>query len=184
MSCRVCPWWLGYFLLSPFRRWELNPEELLRPYLWEGMTVLEPGPGMGFFTLPLARMVGPTGKIVAVDIQQKMLKALKRRAAKAGLQERIDLRLAHQDSMMLDDLTNAVDFVMAFATVHEMPSAETFFREVAAVLKPGGQLLLVEPAGHVNDEKFAAEVQAAKSAGLTVEGIPTIRKSHAARLKK
>ena len=54
MSKRVCPWWLGYILVSPLRRLLLNPRELLAPYVKAGMTVLEPGPGMGFFTIELA----------------------------------------------------------------------------------------------------------------------------------
>jgi len=86
MSNRVCPWWLGYFLASPVRRWaQGDPAHILSPYVREGMTVLEPGPGMGFFTIPLAHLVGTSGRVVAVDLQPKMLAALKRRAAKAGV---------------------------------------------------------------------------------------------------
>jgi hypothetical protein len=51
MAHRVCPWWLGYLLVNPLRRLVQNPVALLQPYVAEGMTVLEPGPGMGFFTL-------------------------------------------------------------------------------------------------------------------------------------
>jgi hypothetical protein len=58
MPGRVCPWWLGYLLASPMRRWLENPTKLLAPYVQQGMTVLEPGPGMGFFTLEPARLVG------------------------------------------------------------------------------------------------------------------------------
>jgi len=60
MAKRVCPWWLGYFLASPVRRWLMreDPAQILAPYVREGMTVLEPGPGMGFFTLELAMRVG------------------------------------------------------------------------------------------------------------------------------
>ena len=54
----VCPWWIGYLLASPIRRIFQNPEEILSPFIRFGMAVLEPGPGMGFFTIPLARMVG------------------------------------------------------------------------------------------------------------------------------
>lgn len=65
MAERICPWWMGYLLLSPIRRWMQNPEKLLAPYIREGVTVLEPGPGMGFFTLPMARMTGESGRIIA-----------------------------------------------------------------------------------------------------------------------
>ena len=95
MAHRVCPWWLGYLLASPMRRLMQDPGKLLAPYVREGMTVLEPGPGMGFFTLEIARLVGPSGRVVAVDIQPRMLSSLKRRAARAGLLERVDARLAH-----------------------------------------------------------------------------------------
>lgn len=119
MAEHVCPWWLGYLLASPIRRWGQNPEELLAPYVREGMMVLEPGPGMGFFTLPMARMTGPAGRVVAVDIQPRMLDSLKRRARKAGLTGRIETRLAQPDSMGIGDLKGAIDFVLAFAVVHE-----------------------------------------------------------------
>ena len=94
MAERLCPLWMGYLLLCPMRRWQEKPEELLAPYLRDGMTVLEPGPGMGFFTLPMSRMAGPAGRIVVVDIQPKMLESLRKRARKAGTLERIDTRLA------------------------------------------------------------------------------------------
>src|ERR1700758_1166897 len=92
MGKRVCPWWLGYFLLTPWRKRRQDPHSLLEPYVRAGMTVLEPGPGMGFFTLELARLVAPQGRVNAVDVQSRMLERLKRRAAKAGVAERIDAR--------------------------------------------------------------------------------------------
>jgi hypothetical protein len=49
MAHGVCPWWLGYLLASPLRRLMMDPRKLLAPYVHEGMTVLEPAPGMGFF---------------------------------------------------------------------------------------------------------------------------------------
>ena len=63
----------------------------------EALFVLEPGPGMGFFTLELARLVGQTGKVIAVDLQQQMLDVLKRRAEKAGVAERIKVHKCEQD---------------------------------------------------------------------------------------
>ena len=88
MANRVCPWWIGYLLASPLRRWlGQDPAKILSPYVREAMTVLEPGPGMGFFTIPLARLVGPSGRVIAVDLQPKMIESLKRRASKAGVLE-------------------------------------------------------------------------------------------------
>lgn len=184
MAERVCPWWFGYVLINPVRRWMQNPEKLLVPYIREGMTILEPGPGMGFLTLPLAAMTGPSGRIVAVDIQARMLDSLRRRAQKAGLLPRIETRLAQPDSMGIGDLKGAVDFVLAFFVVHEMPSEERFFSEAAAALKPGGLILLVEPAGHVKPEKFESELEAARAAGLEVTQRPAMRNKFAVVLRK
>ena len=62
MSHRVCPWWLGYLLASPVRKLMQDPAEVVAAYVREGMTVLEPGPGMGFFTLELGVWSAPLGK--------------------------------------------------------------------------------------------------------------------------
>jgi 2-polyprenyl-3-methyl-5-hydroxy-6-metoxy-1,4-benzoquinol methylase len=185
MAEHVCYWWIGYLLASPVRGWLTEkPETLLGPYVREGMTVLEPGPGMGFFTLPLARMVGPSGRVVAVDIQPKMIENLQRRAQKAGVLERIEVRKAAPDHLMVADYTGKIDFVLAFAMVHETPSAETFFREVAAALKPGGVVFLAEPSGHVRHHAFEKELQAASQAGLEVVSRPSVRRSQAAVLQR
>ena len=137
MAHTVCPWWIGYLLASPLRRLAYHPAKILSPYVRQGMTVLEPGPGMGFFTLELARLTGATGRVVAVDIQRKMLDSLKRRAARAGLLDRLDIRLAQPDSLGVADLAGAVDFVLAFAMVHEIPSAGAFFAEAAQEIWQG-----------------------------------------------
>jgi ubiquinone/menaquinone biosynthesis C-methylase UbiE len=148
------------------------------------MTVLEPGPGMGFFTLELARRVGPTGRVIAVDVQPKMIKGLKRRAATANLAERIDGRVTRPDSMQLDGLNSRIDFVLAFAVVHEMPEAAVFFAEAAATMKPEARMLLAEPRGQVSEAEFNAELQMAKRAGLEVEARPPIRRTRTGLLQK
>ena len=185
MPKHVCPWWVGYLLASPVRRWiGGSPERLLAPYVKEGMTVVEPGPGMGFFTLPLARMVGPAGRVIAVDIQPRMLESLQRRAAKARLSGHIVTHLAQPDRMGIPNSEAAADLVLAFAVVHEMPSVSAFFAEAAELLKPGGILLFAEPKGHVNTEAFAAGLETARSNGLKEVARPAVRRSHAAVLKK
>lgn len=162
----VCPWWLGRILASPIRKLWQDPRRILAPHVREGMTVLEPGPGMGFFTLELARLVGPTGKVVAVDIQERMLAGLRRRAGRAGLAARIEARRASEAGMGIQDLAGRVDLVLAFAVVHELPDAGRFFAEVRPALAPGGKVLVAEPRGHVPAEEFEATLAAAERAGL------------------
>lgn len=184
MAQAVCPWWLGYFLISPLRRLTQDPRKVVCPYVREGMIVLEPGPGMGFFTLEMGRLVGPSERVVAVDIQPRMLSSLKRRAARAGLLERLDARLATPDTLGINDLAGAVDFTLAFALVHELPAAEPFFKQVAMASKRGAGLLFVEPGGHVKTEQFEAELDAAIHAGFELVERPAIRRSLAAFLKR
>jgi SAM-dependent methyltransferase len=184
MGKRVCPWWLGYILASPIRRLLQDPAATVRPFVKPGMTVLEPGPGMGFFTLELARQVGPNGRVIAVDVQARMIAGLKRRLAKAGLANRVDTRIAPPDSLGLADLRGKVDFTFAMAVVHETPGAEWFFKQVTEAMKPGATLLLAEPAGHVKEPEFTAELKAAADAGLVPADRPTLRRLQTVLLRK
>jgi 2-polyprenyl-3-methyl-5-hydroxy-6-metoxy-1,4-benzoquinol methylase len=168
----ICPAWLGYFLLNPIRKLFEDPERMLGGVVREGMTVLEPGCGMGYFTIPLAKMVGESGKIVAVDIQPGMLSALKRRALKAGLSERIEIRQAAEGGLGLEDLASRVDLVIAIHMVHEVTDRESFFRQTWNVLKPDGRLLLVEPQFHVSRKEMEKTVSLARGVGfVAVEGM-------------
>jgi SAM-dependent methyltransferase len=184
MARPACPWWLGYLLASPLRRLMHDPAKILAPYVHEGMTVLEPGPGMGFFTLELARLVGPRGRVITVDVQPQMIDGLKRRADKAGLLDRIECRVVSPDSMALLDLVGSIDFTLAFALVHEMPSASSFFGETAAASKARARILFAEPSGHVKDALFGAELDAAFHAGFLLEDRPPIRHCKTALLRK
>ena len=184
MAERICPPWIGHLLASPIRKLFQDPAAIVGPYLKPGMTVIEPGPGMGFFTIELARRVGPTGRVIAVDVQEKMLAGLRRRAQRAGVADRIDTRLVQPGSLGLDDLAGTADFGLAFAMVHEYRNFAGFFAQMAAALKPRGELLLVEPSGHVDDARFEAELSAAKAAGLDLVARPRVRASIAALLVK
>ena len=166
MANATCPWWLGYLLITPIRRLFQNPSKIISPYIHAGMTVLEVGPGMGFFTLELASKVGKSGKVIAVDVQSKMLDKLKQRAVQAKLSEQIETRLAQPTSLGLSDMVGKIDFVFAFAVVHELPDLNSFWREVSQCLKPGGRLLIAEPARHVTIEDFDAELNIAMQNGF------------------
>lgn len=184
MAHGVCPYWVGYLLASPLRRLLHNPEEILRPFVTNGMTVLDIGAAMGFFTLPLAGMVGPGGKVVSLDIQEKMLLSLQQRAQKAKISDRIIMRACKPASLGLDDFDGKIDFAMAFAVVHEVPDPRSFFVDVLRLLKPGAKCLIAEPKGHVSVDDFKQTLSIAGQTGFRVAGNPKINRCHTALLSK
>ncbi len=172
MAHRVCPWWMGYVLLSPFRRLRESPARLLEPWVRPGMTVLEPGPGMGFFTTELARRVGAGGRVIAVDVQERMLRALARRMRRRGLGGRVATRLSDGRDLGIADLEGCVDLCTAIHVVHEVPDAAGFFEQVRRALKADGRVLVVEPAGHVTAAELEEQLEAATRSGFSVAERP------------
>ena len=177
----VCPPWCCFTFDNAFRRLLQNPNRILRPYIKPGWTVLDIGPGMGYFTIPMARLVGDTGKIIAADLQQEMLDGVDHRAYKAGVQERIKLQLAKPKSIGINE---PINFCLAFWMVHEVPDQVHFLSEIASKLKPDGLMLIAEPRIHVSKENFEKTLEIAKSAGLSLVDRPKIFLSHSVLLKK
>lgn len=169
-----CPWWVQYMLISPLRRLLEPPAKLVGPQVEPGMTVLDPGCGFGFISLPLARMVGPEGRVLSVDVEPRAVERLKRRARKAGLADRIDARKCDARDLGLDDLAGQVDLVTVVHTLHEFEDLPGFLAQVATLLKPTGRLLVVEPRGHVTAELFATEMEVCQRAGFRALDPPAL----------
>ena len=184
MEHHVCPWYIGYFLANPLRKLYQDPVKLLSPYVKTGMTVLEVGPGMGFFSLPMARLVGDKGKIYSVDVQEKMLHSLRKRAAKKKLQHIIEARQCSGSSLEVKDVISRIDFALAFAVVDEVPDKQNLFRELYESLRQGGVLLVAEPRNHVSKEAFEEVLSIAERVGFSVSNRPAIRGSLSVILKK
>ena len=184
MAERVCPWWLGYFHLGPIRKIFENPRKILSPFVKKGMRILEPGCGMGFFTLEAARLAGPEGRVYAVDLQSRMIGALERRMRRARLSDVIEARVCPAETMDVGDLDGSIDLVFAFYLVHEVPDPEKFFSEVRQALRPGGRCLVIEPAMHVKAEAFEETLEAARRVGFSVTEGPEVHKSHSAVLEQ
>lgn len=178
---RPCPWWLIRSFDNPLRRWVHRPDQILHGLVRSGDKALDLGCGYGYFTLPLARLVGSQGAVTAADVQPKMLAGAERRARKAGLAHRI--RLYRVGSAGLD-FHEEFDFVLAFWALHEVPDAGAMLDQIYAALKPGGRLLLVEPKGHVAASAFARMVDAAGRDGFTVGRRPDVALSRAVLLTK
>jgi 2-polyprenyl-3-methyl-5-hydroxy-6-metoxy-1,4-benzoquinol methylase len=182
MAKPVYPWWLGYLLISPVRRLKQNPGKILEPYIKENIHVIDAGCGMGFFSLPIAGLVGEKGRVICIDLQEQMIKGLQRRASKTGLLGRIETRICSSSSLGISDLAGAVDFFLAFGVVHEVPDPMNFMKEVHQSLKKGGCLLVCEPSHHVSDKDFNATVEIAQLTGFTVKEYLNISGSFSALL--
>lgn len=180
----VFPWWAGYLLLSPLRKRSVDPMDLLRPYVREGTLALDAGCAMGFFSLPLAGLVGESGRVVCVDMQKRMIVSLRRRAERAGLADRIDARLCSQNSLMLGDLPGRIGFALAFGVVHEVPDRGRFLGELHRALARGGRLLIGEPRWPVPAADFRETVDAALAKGFILEREWALRGSRLAVFKK
>jgi ubiquinone/menaquinone biosynthesis C-methylase UbiE len=173
----ICPWWFAYTFDNPLRRLIHPPERVLVGLVREGQTTVDIGCGMGHFTLGLARMVGQTGQVIAVDLQEEMLRLVQRRAGRAGLLDRVKLHQAMAEQL---DFGKKADFALAFWMVHEVPDKPQFFETVANILKPSAYFLLVEPKGHVTQAVFDEEVTQAQAAGLMQVKNPPVAISRAA----
>jgi ubiquinone/menaquinone biosynthesis C-methylase UbiE len=184
MSEHVCPVWVGYFLLSPLRKIFNSPARILGPVVRPGMTVLDAGSAMGFFSLPMAELVGDSGRVLCVDLQEKMIAALRKRAAKAGLESRMEFRVCTKESLAIGDMEGKIDFALAVAVVHEVPDARRFFTEIFRALKSRSSLLFVEPSGHVTKDEFAGSVALARAVGFEVQVTRKIFRNHSAILTK
>jgi ubiquinone/menaquinone biosynthesis C-methylase UbiE len=180
----VCPWWVGYLITNPIRKLGENPNTILTPYARPGMAAVDIGCGMGFFTLPLARLVGDGGRVVCVDIQEKMLSSLRRRARRKGVDHIVETRMATEEDLPLDDLAGEMDLAIAAHVLHETPYPRRFLGQCYQVLRPGGRLLVIEPNGHVTDVEFDASRRLALDAGFAALRDENLKKSRELVLTK
>ncbi len=184
MAEHVCPVWVGRLLANPLRRLLVKPENLLGPYVKEGMTVLEPGPAMGFFTIPMAKMVGQNGRVICVDIQEKMFPPLLMRAKKEGIAHLIETRVCSTTDLGVQDLAGKIDFALAFAMVHEVPDVRSLLAQINNSLRMGGKLLIGEPKFHVSKKLFQETLRLAREVGFSIEDSPGITQNHSVLLAK
>jgi ubiquinone/menaquinone biosynthesis C-methylase UbiE len=170
-NTHVCPVWVGYLLTSPLRQLFENPQRILDPYIKKGMKILEIGPGMGYFSIPMARMTGKEGKVFCVDIQEKMLYQLRKRALRKGVADEIKTIPAKQNSFNTEHLSNQIDFTLLAYVVHEVPDQHILFSEVAKTMKQGARILMMEPKGHVDENHWDESLRIASKFGFSL--IPT-----------
>lgn len=177
----TCPWWLCFIFDNPLRRLIQDPVLILRGLVQPGQAVLDIGCGMGYFSLPLARLVGKDGTVICVDMQAEMLEATRRKAAKAGLDSIMRFQRCSEYSL---GLTTAADFALAFWMVHEVGDQHKFLGEIKESLNPAGTLLIAEPKLHVARADFNKTVSTALHAGFVIAAKPAVPMSMAVLLRK
>jgi len=178
---RVCPAARANSLDTRFRRWLQSPTKILRPYIREGMTVLDFGCGPGYFTIDLAHLVGKSGRVIAADLQEVMLKKLRMKIRKTELEECIKLHRCEENRI---GLSEKVDFVLAFYVIHEIPNQAELFKELKSVLRRSGRVLVAEPPLHVPKSAFVATIEKARQAGFIPAEEPKVFFSRTVILKR
>lgn len=178
---RVCPVERAGSLDNIFRRWLQNPRKILSPYIKEGMTVLDIGCGPGFFSIEMAKMVGKSGRVIAADLQEGMLRKLSDKIKETELEKRITLHKCEENKI---GLSEQIDFALLFYVVHEIPNQRAFFRELESILQPSGQALVVEPPIQVSKSAFLKTIVKAKDAGFKPVKGPRVILSKTVKLRK
>ncbi|MCL5281974.1 MAG: class I SAM-dependent methyltransferase [Planctomycetes bacterium] len=182
VKTRICPWWLMSLsaLAEPLRRIFWPAARILQPLVAAGQMCLDMGCGMGFFTVPLAQFVGATGRVVAVDIQSKMLEGAARRAKRHGMTDRISF-YRPEDSEWATP--RKYDFILVFWMLHEVPDQRSLLETLHGTLKTSGCILLVEPRLHVRKPQWEESLALAKAVHLAPRVGPPIALSRSAILQ-
>lgn len=136
------PEFLASFIDNPFRRKFQPPEEMPGRFgILPGMKVLEVGPGNGRYTAAMARAVGRHGKVVAIDIEPRMIARLQARLDVEGLTN-VHARVANV--YKLHDGDDSYDAAYLITVIGEIPQPARAMKEFFRVLKPAGLLAFSE----------------------------------------
>jgi ubiquinone/menaquinone biosynthesis C-methylase UbiE len=124
------------------REREEEPDRALEAIgIARGSTIADVGAGSGYFTVRLAKRVGPAGRVYATDIQREMLARLETRLA-SELISNVTLVLGDEADPKLP--AAAVDLILMVDVYHELAQPQAMLRKLRAALAPGGRLVLLE----------------------------------------
>ncbi len=130
------------WLERPERERQEQPTRLMKALdLKPGAVVADIGAGSGYFTFRLAQVVGPQGKVYAVDIQKEMLDLIRQRMKASKVENVVPVLGAESDPKLP---ANAIDLMLLVDVYHEFSFPYEMTQAMVQALKPGGRLVLVE----------------------------------------
>lgn len=106
-----------------------------------GQTIVDLGAGSGYYSFRIAPLVGPTGKVLAIDIEPRMLEAIAQRARREHIGNVATVRGSVQDPNLPP---GSVDLLFMVDVYHELEYPYEVLTKVRVALKPGGRVALIE----------------------------------------
>ncbi len=176
--------WIDRILAKPIRYLFETPARLLKGYVNYGMTVLDVGCGAGYYSLGMAKSVGPKGRVIAVDTETNTIATLRKKAEEAGLSERIETRVSSEKDLGVRDLSGLVDFALAVYVIHHARDVSSLMGGVHRALRPGGKFLVVEPRHHASTAECDSTEATARDAGFALAEHPRLKRDWAVTFVK
>ncbi|MFA8438165.1 class I SAM-dependent methyltransferase [Pueribacillus sp. YX66] len=160
-----CPFWLRWFveIENPFTKNNRSSTIVEQLNIQAGMTVMDIGCGPGRVTIPLAEAVGSHGKVIAVDIQSKMLERAKKKASAKNLQNIEFIRMSIDEANFKP---NEADRIALVNVLGEIPNKQSALHEIYQALKPGGILCVTEVILDPQFQKRETVLKLASKAGF------------------
>jgi len=154
---------------TKFRRFLYRPDRLAERYVKPGDRVLDFGCGPGFFTREFAKRVGEEGLVISADLQEGMLDIVSTKMEAEGLASRVRTHICKSDSLdLFPEKDGPVNAAFAIFVVHEVPDRAKLFREIAAMLVPGGIFFYSEPPFLVSGKEFNENLALLEKDGFQV----------------
>ncbi len=175
---------IKHLLLAEDRLQRFDRYELLRSLgVGKGKAVADLGCGPGFFTLPASELVGPTGKVYAVDVQQEMVDDLRSRLAREGI---TNVAVRRSGELEPSIPQRSVDLALLAFVLHEIDQRSSFLLAAKRLLRADGRVAVIEwekietPVGPPLETRVTADeiIADATAAGLALEEQRSIHEWH------
>jgi len=159
----ICPPEIAWFLDNPIRKLIHDPKKIIRPFVKPGMKVLDFGCASGTFTREIAKLSGDNGKVIAADIQEEMLKKLRKNIKGRDIEKRIKIVKTDNSSI---NIKEKIDLAFALFVIHEVKNEEKTLLQIYNILKKKGKFIILEPKTEISEQEFKNIIKMAEKIGF------------------